>query len=437
MPIVRLHMVLTEKMCDSLSLANELYGKLALNIQGFQKVLVVPETLKEEVLGSTAIKEHWDYILIEELEMFLVNKGILERAVKHEIKEDDQKAKKLKAKVIEKVMIPSVDEAKYFKLVLKTNHVERIAKAGQFVNILCTAKELTTKLDVLTDGDLYAEGSPRTLKDQRIKDRPLLRRPISIHRIYYEGFNPYTLKGIRELPSDMQRLLHPGKRSKFDVLIKIVGVGTKLLSMVKPGSTLDIVGPLGNWFSLREDLGTALLVAGGIGIAPLYALAERLRWEGKEVILFFGAYDRTDLSVLGYDLGIGQSFSVEDADTDLILEEFQKLGIEIHVSTIVGKTGHSGPITDFFERYVSDKKLIDSSVEVFSCGPKGMLKALAKITDKHKLKHQVLMEEIMGCGVGACMSCVCPIKVDSTYEYRRVCTDGPVFMANEVMWGDS
>lgn len=429
-PLALFHILILMKE-DSLERLSSMVQKLnqiALDRGGFRRVLVIPERLKEDFLRKS--KEQWDYVLVEDLELFLKKKGILERAIIREKKAEDIKKKRLNAKVIGKEVFAIDGDVRYFKLIFETGYIERHALAGQFVNILCHPKNYRDIRTFQSEGQYYEQK-----KREKKQNYAILRRPMSIHRIYYEHFDPKTLKGVREIPPDFARLLHPGNRWRFDILVKVVGLGTIWLSQVKVGETVDMIGPLGNSFTLNPDIKRALIVGGGIGIAPLYALAERLRWEGKEVILFLGAYEEKDLRILGWDLGFDISYGMEEQDIRWLTEEFKQMDIDVKICTMEGRSGERVLVTEIFKKYLRESRISMAETEVFSCGPRAMLKNLASITKEYKLRHQVLLEEVMGCGIGACLSCACPVKTaEGGFKYKRVCTDGPVFNADEVDW---
>lgn len=210
---------------------------------------------------------------------------------------------------------------------------------------------------------------------------PLLRRPISIAEI-------------------------DKSKKEFKMIYRAEGKGTKLLSDNKIGVMIDVLGPLGNGFPLEEaKLGdTALLVGGGIGVPPLYELSKQLVQKGVKVI-----------HVLGF----------QSANVVFYYERFSKLG-ETYVATVDGSFGEEGFVTNVIE----DKK-IDFDI-LYSCGPTPMLRALEQ-NYKHKNVY-LSLEERMGCGIGACFACVCHTGDDPTgHSYKKVCSDGPVFKAGEVV----
>jgi dihydroorotate dehydrogenase electron transfer subunit len=210
---------------------------------------------------------------------------------------------------------------------------------------------------------------------------PLLRRPISI-------------SSINE------------KENRFTMVYRAEGRGTELLSQKDIQDHVDILGPLGNGFPVEEaaEGSTVLVVGGGIGVPPLYELSKRLIENGISVI-----------HVLGF----------QTKDQVFYEEEFAKLG-ETYIVTADGSHGHMGFVTDVI------RKLTDEFSVIYSCGPTPMLRALEKEYGHKKLF--LSLEERMGCGIGACFACVCHTADDpGGYSYKKVCTDGPVFRAGEVV----
>lgn len=226
-----------------------------------------------------------------------------------------------------------------------------------------------------------------------IDNYPLLRRPISIHRIDKE------------------------KRGIY-ILFEVVGEGTKLLAQKEVGDNLDILGPLGNGFNIYPESKKIMIIGGGIGIAPLLALCEESIRKGKEVRVLMGALKK--------ELVIGE-------------ENFRKLGAKVDVATDDGSYKHKGLVTDLLEGSIREGWLAD---QIFACGPKPMLRKIAEITSNRNIDCQVSLEERMGCGIGACLGCVCKIKAKNNnqnqikYIYKRVCVDGPIFKGSEVVWDD-
>lgn len=211
---------------------------------------------------------------------------------------------------------------------------------------------------------------------------PLLRRPISIAKI----------------DRDLQ---------EFTLIYRAAGKGTKILSEKRVGDQLDVLGPLGHGFPLEavNEGETALLVGGGIGVPPLYELSSQLAKKGVNII-----------HVLGF----------ETKDVVFYEERFKQLG-QVFVATADGTYGTKGFVTK-----VIAAESIDFDV-LFSCGPLPMLRAL-EVAYANEKQVYLSLEERMACGLGACFACVCHTTDDPNgHSYKKVCHDGPVFKAGEVV----
>lgn len=253
---------------------------------------------------------------------------------------------------------------------------------------LCTVlsqNEIAEHIFELTlRGELVQEmNEPGQFVHLKVSDQfdPLLRRPISIAQINKT-------------------------QNEFTMIYRAEGKGTRLLSQKKAGDVIDILGPLGHGFPLDEAKPgeTALLVGGGIGVPPLFELSKRLVNKGVNVIHVLGFQSK---SAVFYD------------------EKFMQHG-ETYVATVDGSYGRKGFVTNVIE----DEK-IEFDI-LYSCGPTPMLKALEQAYKQKKV--YLSLEERMGCGIGACFACVCHTGDDPTgYTYKKVCSDGPVFKAGEVL----
>ena len=205
-----------------------------------------------------------------------------------------------------------------------------------------------------------------------------LRRPLSIHQV--------------------------ANSEQLYLLFSIVGKGTSWLSDRQEGEILDLLGPLGNGFSIEPASRNLLLVAGGIGIAPLAFLARQALSEGKSVTLLLGA--RTDAGLYPQQLLPG--------------------GVETVVATEDGSSGTKGMITDILPDYV------DWADQIYACGPLAMYQTIATNNQQRRVRKpvQISLEVRMGCGLGACYGC----SIRTRRGMKQVCLDGPVFNLDEVIW---
>ena len=181
---------------------------------------------------------------------------------------------------------------------------------------------------------------------------------------------------------------------------KVVGEGTRAMSTMSPGSRLELLLPLGSGFHPEKCDKAALLIGGGLGVAPLYLLAKELLAQGKQAT-----------AVLGFN----------KADEICLADEFRALGIPVLIATMDGSVGTKGFVTDAI---AAAKPAFD---RYYACGPLPMLKAVCKTLDA---AGEISLEERMGCGAGFCYGCT----VQTANGPRRVCADGPVFDKEEVLW---
>ncbi|MCX5849929.1 MAG: dihydroorotate dehydrogenase electron transfer subunit [Deltaproteobacteria bacterium] len=222
---------------------------------------------------------------------------------------------------------------------------------------------------------------------------PFLSRPISIYS-FSRGKNDCSI----------------------ELLYRVVGKGTQILAGLIEGSQVEINGPLGNGFEIKSVKKNIVFISGGIGIAPLSLLIESLR-------------RRADCS--SSEMIIYQGF--QSASAVIGLNKMQKLCRDINVCTDDGTFGEKGLVTQIFQK--DRKNFAPENTIIYACGPKEMLKSLAKILKKSKFSCQVSLEERMACGTGACLGCVVAVKdKNGALAYKRVCADGPVFNLADIIW---
>lgn len=201
------------------------------------------------------------------------------------------------------------------------------------------------------------------------------------------------------------------KSGELEIVYKIVGRGTARLEKYKKGEILDFVGPLGNRFTRPPGKNTVLIVAGGVGLPPLYFLARTMINSGfdpKRILFFYGGRSRDDL---------------------LEMPAIRRLGLEFYPATDDGSYGDHDLVTTSFENAVDKFKA--ASLFVYGCGPEPMLKTLQNISLARGIAGQLSLEAPMPCGVGVCLGCIKPL-IENPGKYVRVCYDGPVFEIGEV-----
>lgn len=183
------------------------------------------------------------------------------------------------------------------------------------------------------------------------------------------------------------------------VIYKVVGQGTEKMSQLEKGKELDILTGLGNGFETSNAGEKPLIIGGGVGTPPMYRLCKDLISEGKKPTVILGFNSREDI---------------------FYKEEFEKLGVEVYISTVDGSVGTKGFVTDVM-------KTISDFTYFYACGPMVMLKA---VCDATSIAGEVSLEERMGCGFGACMGCTIQTKKGN----KRVCREGPVFNKEDLIW---
>jgi len=211
---------------------------------------------------------------------------------------------------------------------------------------------------------------------------PLLKRPFSLFR--------RTAKGLQ-------------------ILYRIRGKGTAMMREMKKGSVIHALGPLGNVYPLPPKGCTPLIVAGGVGLASVFSLAERLAGMKNKAEIYYGARGESDLLMVG---------------------ALRKVAKRLTLTTDDGSCGERGCITDMLAVLFSDASSLDVHTVVYACGPKPMMTALRSIIQGRVIATYVSMEEHMACGIGTCLGCV----VKTVNGHKRVCKEGPVFDINEIVW---
>jgi len=221
---------------------------------------------------------------------------------------------------------------------------------------------------------------------------PLLRRPFSIFEV----------------------LRSPdGTPTAISLLNKRIGAGTRLLYEAEPGMRLSCLGPLGRPFAPVDPPAQAWMVAGGVGLAPFLTLAEALHARGTPMTLFYGARRGVEL---------------------YRVELFERLGAAIVLTTEDGSRGLKGLVTGPLDDALGALES-SSLAQLYVCGPTAMMRAVARLAERHARPCAVSLEQVMGCGLGGCYSCVVPIRSagDATH-FVRSCLDGPVFDARRIVW---
>jgi dihydroorotate dehydrogenase electron transfer subunit len=213
----------------------------------------------------------------------------------------------------------------------------------------------------------------------KLEKPAILRRPFSVHSV--------------------------GPKNQVDILFRVVGKGTLLLKRKKPGQNLDILGPLGNGFMMpQKESDDNIIIGGGMGVAPLFFLSQRLSQVSRKIKILLGAKTAEDL---------------------LIAQKLEANGYRVAVATDDGSAGVKGSVLDL----LPPEAVSDKNTNIYACGPRAMFKKLKmQLPEDKQLRCQVSFEQFMGCGVGICLGCA----VNTTSGYKRACKEGPVFNLSEL-----
>ena len=213
----------------------------------------------------------------------------------------------------------------------------------------------------------------------------LLRRPFTI----------YTVEG-----------------DEITMLYQLIGEGTTVLSRLKRDDPIRVLGPLGNTFEISSVPDPAIIVGGGAGIASLMLLAVALRDAGVHTLGLVGSMNQARLLSVG---------------------DLKAMGVETHIATDDGSVGHHGFVTELLTYLLETHDLRNPII--YACGPDGMLRTVTKIALDYEIPTQLAIENRMGCALGVCLGCVCKVQMPGGgFEYQRVCTEGPVFKAEDIIW---
>jgi len=218
-----------------------------------------------------------------------------------------------------------------------------------------------------------------------------------VHIKVADGYDPLLRRPISICGVDR-------KEGLVTIWYQVVGKGTELLSRVKKGERIDVIGPLGRGFDTEISGKRVFLIGGGMGIAPLLFLAGQLDKENI-VTAFFGGRNK---------------------------EMFEPLpgltGVEYQAATEDGSLGQKGFVTELLQKRLE----IERPARIYACGPHGMLEQVARLAKQYSLPLQVSLETVMACGVGACLGCTCEKGQSEKPGWVKVCKDGPVFWEQEV-----
>lgn len=248
---------------------------------------------------------------------------------------------------------------------------------------------------------------------------PILKKEAIAANIYRFTISCKTLAEVA-VPGQFVHILPPGctlrrpisiceihaEQGTLILVFEVKGKGTKELSSLCPGNTMDVLGPLGHGFTILPEAKRVILVGGGIGNPPMLSLAQ--------------VYQERAAAICGY----------RTASIVTLQQDFQDSGAEVILCTDDGTAGCQALVTEPLKELLSAGG-IDM---IYACGPRPMLKFVAAAAKEYGVPCEVSMEERMGCGIGACLVCACALEREGKSVMGHVCKDGPVFRAEEVIW---
>jgi len=348
-------------------------------------------------------------------------------------------------------------------MIEKQTNTNTTKRRGEFVGVIASVRSFSEELKSLRlalsggGGQCFAQAKAgqfvqlacRNLGNFRCPT-PLLRRPFSIAGIEREA-----------------------EQIHLEILYRVRGPGTNWLAHRSVGESINLLGPLGNGFSLPgESDRQAILVGGGVGLPPMFFLADKLVEAGyKKIVAFAGAGSkdqfigslcpvdsnedgtlkntsppspRSAKATQGRRSGLGKHNASKPRtsvsgclEPQPVLEQFNRSGTGCILATDDGSCGFYGFVVDALDQYLTEQGDV-SGVDLYACGPDGMLRAISVVAEKYDLPCQVCMEAYMACGIGLCQSCVVQVKSQAAKEtepnYKLVCANGPVFDSRAIVW---
>jgi dihydroorotate dehydrogenase electron transfer subunit len=241
----------------------------------------------------------------------------------------------------------------------------------------------------LRSPEMVAAASPGQFVMVRVRPGidPLLRRPLSICAV-----------------QDDELLL---------ILYRVVGKGTAIMAETPEGERFSVLGPLGKGFVLPNPQQQSILVAGGMGVAPLLFLAQHIKNGPFQLMMGFGS-----------------------AGEIIALEQILDQPIDFVIATDDGSAGHAGPVTDLLEAQLNQHEFEKGAASIFTCGPQPMMKKVAAMAFERDIACQASLEAVMACGLGVCQGCSVKAASKEEQTYYHVCSDGPVFLVKAIDWND-
>jgi len=221
---------------------------------------------------------------------------------------------------------------------------------------------------------------------------------------------------------------------RFSIIYRVVGRATRWLGSLRPGSTVSVLGPLGNPFPIAPEKQNAWMVAGGVGLPPMLWLSEALGAAGKQSVAFYGAQTK---ELLAIELASDDAYSTDASLAVRRDDRFARQGTPVVLATDDGSIGFQGYVGAALDAYHVAHDVRADDLVVYTCGPEIMMRAVATFCQIHGIDCYVCMERAMACGTGTCQSCVVEThdaNAPDGWAFALCCTDGPVFEARNIAW---
>ncbi len=243
-------------------------------------------------------------------------------------------------------------------------------------------------------------------------DAPQLAAEVKPGQFVHIRTNENGLEPFFRRPFSVYRAHH----NLVEIFYDVIGPGTKILGLKKKGDMIDVLGPLGTPFTLPPDgVKQVVMIAGGIGVAPMLILSDILKKKKIDLLLLYGGRSRNHVYPM---------------------TEFKDNGVKVHVATDDGSVGLKGRVSGLFDKINLNPTTTlgnprhEGTTFLYTCGPNPMMKAVQEFAVSHALPGQAACEEIMACALGACLGC----SIQTKHGYKTVCYDGPAFNLDEVMF---
>jgi len=284
-----------------------------------------------------------------------------------------------------------------------------------------------------TRGTIFSENATVIQQNEYPGDQYIIRLQAPKTAAHCQAGSFVHLQCDKSLPMrrPMSIMRANAKNGWIDILYKAHGEGTRLLARRKPHDQIDVLGPIGLPFKQNGYRKLPLLIGGGVGLPPMIYLAEHLKKNHKDIhpFVILGSeipfpFTTVPSKIMVAGIPVGTIASMP------LLEDWN---VPCRLTSLQGYPGcHEGLVTDLARVWLDSRQEHLSEIEIFTCGPTPMLRAVAHLAQEYSLPCQVSLEEYMACAVGGCAGCAVEVHTDQGLAMKRVCVDGPVFEGRSI-----